>query len=59
LATKSIGVVACGAISRALINAVAAGKLAVRVAEITSRTEQSAELTLEKTHEENIRSPCA
>ena len=58
-ATESIGIVGCGAISRALINAVAAGKFAVCVAGITGRTEQSAELTPEKTHEENLHSPCA
>lgn len=38
----SIGIVGCGAIGRALIAAVASGKLAVRIAGVTSRTEQSA-----------------
>ena len=42
MALKSIGIVGCGAIGKALINAVAAGKLAVRVAGVTSRTEKSA-----------------
>jgi len=42
VALKSIGIVGCGAIGKALVNAVAAGKLAVRVAGITSRTEKSA-----------------
>ena len=42
MALKSIGIVGCGAIGKALINAVAAGKLAVRIAGITSRTEKSA-----------------
>jgi aspartate dehydrogenase len=39
---KSIGIVGCGAIGRALIGAVASGKLAVRIAGVTSRTEKSA-----------------
>ena len=39
---KSIGIVGCGAIGRALITAVASGKLAVRIAGVTSRTEKSA-----------------
>ena len=42
MALKSIGIVGCGAIGRALIHAVAAGKLAVRVAGVTSRTEKNA-----------------
>ena len=42
MALKSIGIVGCGAIGKALINAVAAGKLAVRIAGVTSRTERSA-----------------
>src|SRR3970040_2396755 len=41
MALKSIGMGGCGAIGKALINAVAAGKLAVRVAGVTSRTEKS------------------
>ena len=39
---KSIGIVGCGAIGKALVRAVEAGKLPVRIAGITSRTEQSA-----------------
>ena len=39
---KSIGIVGCGAIGRALLKAVEAGKLAVSVAGVTSRTEKSA-----------------
>jgi len=42
VALKSIGIVGCGAIGKALIIAVAAGKLAVRAAGVTSRTEKSA-----------------
>jgi aspartate dehydrogenase len=42
MALKSIGIVGCGAIGRALINAVAAGTLAVRIAGVTSRTERGA-----------------
>ena len=42
MALKSIGIVGCGAIGKALIYAVATGKLAVRVAGVTSRTEKSA-----------------
>jgi len=38
----SIGIVGCGAIGRALITAVASGKVAVRIAGVTSRTEPSA-----------------
>ena len=39
---KSIGIVGCGAIGKALVRAVESGKLSVRVAGVTSRTEQSA-----------------
>ena len=39
---KSIGIVGCGAIGQALLKAVEAGRLAVRVAGVTSRTEKSA-----------------
>jgi aspartate dehydrogenase len=39
---KSIGIVGCGAIGRALLNAHAAGKLNLRIAGVTSRTEASA-----------------
>ena len=39
---KSIGIVGCGAIGKALIRAVENGCLAVRVAGVTSRTENSA-----------------
>src|ERR1051326_9362310 len=39
---KSIGIVGCGAIGRALIEAVESGKLAVRIAGVTSRTEKKA-----------------
>ncbi len=42
MAVKSIGVVGCGAIGKALLIAVADGKLAVRVAGVTSRSEKSA-----------------
>ena len=42
MALKSIGIVGCGAIGRALIAAVEAGKLSVRIAGVTSRTEKSA-----------------
>ena len=42
MAIKSIGIVGCGAIGKALIKAVEDRKLAVRVAGVTSRTEQSA-----------------
>ncbi|HEU4342504.1 MAG TPA: aspartate dehydrogenase [Candidatus Binatia bacterium] len=42
MALKSIGIVGCGAIGRALLKAVEAGKLPVRVAGVTSRTEKSA-----------------
>jgi len=39
---KSIGIVGCGAIGKALIQAAQAGKLPVRIAGVTSRTEKSA-----------------
>lgn len=39
---KTIGIVGCGAIGKALVRAVEAGKLSVRVAGVTSRTESSA-----------------
>ena len=39
---KSIGIVGCGAIGKALVRAVESGKLSVRVAGVTSRSEQSA-----------------
>ena len=39
---KSIGIVGCGAIGRALLQAVESGKLPVRVSGVTSRTEKSA-----------------
>lgn len=39
---KSIGVVGCGAIGRAILKAVDRGTLTVRVAGVTSRTEESA-----------------
>lgn len=42
MATKSIGIVGCGAIGKALVKAVEDGRLAVRVAGVTSRTEKSA-----------------
>ncbi len=42
MAMKSIGIVGCGAIGKALLKAVEAGRLAVRVAGVTSRTEKSA-----------------
>ena len=38
MAIKSIGIVGCGAIGKALVQAVEDGKLAVRVAGVTSRT---------------------
>ncbi len=40
--SKSIGIVGCGAIGRALLDAVARVRLAVRIAGVTSRTEKSA-----------------
>jgi aspartate dehydrogenase len=39
---KSIGIVGCGAIGKALVRAVAEGKLAVRIAGMTNRSEASA-----------------
>jgi aspartate dehydrogenase len=39
---KSVGIVGCGAIGRALLKAVDEGKLKVRVVGVTSRTEKSA-----------------
>src|SRR5919106_5694554 len=39
---KSIGIVGCGTIGRALLGAVQAGKLSVHVAGVTSRTEKGA-----------------
>ena len=42
MAIKSMGIVGCGAIGKALVRAVEAGKLAVRIAGVTSRSEQSA-----------------
>ena len=39
---KSIGIVGCGAIGRALLTAVENGKLSVLIAGVTSRTEKSA-----------------
>jgi aspartate dehydrogenase len=39
---KSIGIVGCGAIGKALVQAVESGKLPVRAAGVTSRTETSA-----------------
>ena len=42
MALKSIGIVGCGAIGRALLTAVENGKLSVLIAGVTSRTEKSA-----------------
>ena len=42
MAIKSMGIVGCGAIGKALVRAVEAGKLAVRIAGVTSRSEKSA-----------------
>jgi len=39
---KSIGIVGCGTIGRALLNAVYEGRVSMRVAGITSRAESSA-----------------
>jgi aspartate dehydrogenase len=39
---KSIGIVGCGAIGKALVQAAEGGKLSVRIAGVTSRTEKSA-----------------
>jgi aspartate dehydrogenase len=48
---KSIGIVGCGAIGKALIRAVESGKLSVRVAGVTSRTESSAREFLAAFHQ--------
>lgn len=40
---KTIGIVGCGAIGKALVRAVEGGKLSVRIAGVTSRTEKSAQ----------------
>jgi aspartate dehydrogenase len=40
--SKSVGIVGCGAIGRGLLKAVESGKLSVRIAGVTSRTEKSA-----------------
>ncbi len=48
---KSIGIVGCGAIGKALIRAVEGGKLSVRVAGVTSRTENSAREFLSAFHQ--------
>lgn len=42
MAMKSIGIVGCGTIGKALLKAVEAGRLAVHVAGVTSRNEKSA-----------------
>ena len=42
MALKSIGIVGCGAIGRALLTAIENGKLSVLIAGVTSRTEKSA-----------------
>ncbi len=42
MAIRTIGIVGCGAIGKALLKAVEAGRLAVRVAGVTSRTEKAA-----------------
>ena len=47
---KSIGIVGCGAIGKALVQAVEERKLAVRVAGVTSRTEQRARAFLAACH---------
>jgi aspartate dehydrogenase len=39
---KSVGIVGCGAISRALLKAVESGRLSVRITGVTSRTEKNA-----------------
>jgi aspartate dehydrogenase len=43
MAMKSIGIVGCGTIGRALLKAVESGRLSVRVAGVTSRNEKSAQ----------------
>ncbi|HSE90667.1 MAG TPA: aspartate dehydrogenase [Candidatus Binatia bacterium] len=40
--SKSVGIVGCGAIGRGLVKAVESGKLSVRIAGMTSRTEKTA-----------------
>lgn len=40
--SKSVGIVGCGAIGRGLVKAVESGKLSVRIAGVTSRTEETA-----------------
>ena len=47
MAIKSMGIVGCGAIGQALVRAVEAGKLAVRIAGVTSRSERRAREFLE------------
>ena len=42
MSVKSIGIVGCGAIGKALLKAVEEGRLAVRIAAVTSRTEKTA-----------------
>ena len=42
MALKSIGIVGCGTIGQALLKAVEGGRLSVRIAGVTSRTERSA-----------------
>ena len=42
MAIRAIGIVGCGAIGKALLQPVEAGRLAVRVAGVTSRTEKAA-----------------
>jgi aspartate dehydrogenase len=42
MASKAIGIVGCGAIGRALLKAVESGRLPVRIAGVTSRSEKSA-----------------
>jgi aspartate dehydrogenase len=46
MTSNSIGIVGCGAIGKALLKAVEDGKLSVRVAGVTSRTEESARQSL-------------
>lgn len=46
MALKSIGIVGCGAIGRALLKAVDEGGLGVSIAGVTSRTEKSARVFL-------------
>jgi aspartate dehydrogenase len=42
MGSKSVGIVGCGAIGRALLKAVDSGRLSVRIAGVTSRTEKNA-----------------